>query len=222
MVYYKWIYNYYVGSEPMNQELKSNLSRKAIIAAATEEFSQNRFVTMSINRLCANHSISKGKLYHHFESKEELFLACLESGWADFAKCYDQDQIMRGTTLEERFHILFSLRQKFMADNPFVPNMLYDAIQDPQPQLKERISEIRATFYLAQANAVRAIIEKDGIFEEKDIPMYTEIFVAASTYINFSNKPSFVPYGDNSSLIKDSIRVFDRLVKIFLYGAYPR
>jgi AcrR family transcriptional regulator len=59
---------------------RSEETRARIIEAAIKLFSNQGFNTTSVDDLCAEAGISKGAFYHHFESKQALFLALLD-GW---------------------------------------------------------------------------------------------------------------------------------------------
>lgn len=48
--------------------------------AAIRLFSNNGYNKASVDDICAEAGISKGAFYHHFKSKQELFLALLD-GW---------------------------------------------------------------------------------------------------------------------------------------------
>jgi AcrR family transcriptional regulator len=62
----------------MQQRIEETRAR--IIEAAIKLFSNHGFNTTSVDDICAEAGISKGAFYHHFESKQSLFLALLD-GW---------------------------------------------------------------------------------------------------------------------------------------------
>lgn len=50
----------------------------ALLDAAVAEFCEHGYENASINRILAASHVSKGQLYHHFRSKEGLYLALVE------------------------------------------------------------------------------------------------------------------------------------------------
>ncbi|HVM51820.1 MAG TPA: TetR/AcrR family transcriptional regulator [Acidimicrobiales bacterium] len=54
--------------------------RDELLRAALDEFCERGFDAASVNRILAASGVSKGQLYHHFASKEDLYLALVE--WA--------------------------------------------------------------------------------------------------------------------------------------------
>jgi AcrR family transcriptional regulator len=59
---------------------RSEETRAKIMDAATKLFSTRGFNAASVDDICTEAGISKGAFYHHFESKQALFLALLD-GW---------------------------------------------------------------------------------------------------------------------------------------------
>jgi len=59
---------------------RSEETRANIISSAVKLFSTHGFNAASVDDICKDAGISKGAFYHHFESKQALFLALLD-GW---------------------------------------------------------------------------------------------------------------------------------------------
>lgn len=59
---------------------RSEETRARIIESAIKLFSSRGYNAASVDEICAEAGISKGAFYHHFESKQALFLALLD-GW---------------------------------------------------------------------------------------------------------------------------------------------
>lgn len=58
---------------------RSEETRAKIIESAIKLFSKRGFNASRVDDICAEAGISKGAFYHHFESKQALFLALLDS-----------------------------------------------------------------------------------------------------------------------------------------------
>ncbi|HMU93681.1 MAG TPA: TetR/AcrR family transcriptional regulator [Anaerolineales bacterium] len=59
---------------------RSEETRSKILGAAIKLFSTRGFNSASVDDICRDAGISKGAFYHHFKSKQALFLALLD-GW---------------------------------------------------------------------------------------------------------------------------------------------
>lgn len=64
----------------MNMQQRSEETRSRIIESAVKLFSARGYNAASVDDICKDAGMSKGAFYHHFESKQALFLALLD-GW---------------------------------------------------------------------------------------------------------------------------------------------
>jgi AcrR family transcriptional regulator len=62
---------------------RSEETRAKIMEAAIKLFSTRGYNKASVDDICESAGISKGAFYHHFKSKQSLFLALLD-GWLEF------------------------------------------------------------------------------------------------------------------------------------------
>ncbi len=58
-------------------------TRNTILETALDLFSQNGYDTTSVAEICQHAQVSKGAFYHHFTSKQDLFLTLMDT-WIDF------------------------------------------------------------------------------------------------------------------------------------------
>ena len=59
-------------------QIRSELTQKQIKAAAIEIFSHSGYDAASVADICAKAGVSKGAFYHHFPSKQSLFLEIMQ------------------------------------------------------------------------------------------------------------------------------------------------
>jgi AcrR family transcriptional regulator len=62
----------------MNMQQRSEETRSQIINSAIKMFAAHGFTAASVDMICKEAGVSKGAFYHHFESKQALFLALLD------------------------------------------------------------------------------------------------------------------------------------------------
>jgi AcrR family transcriptional regulator len=62
---------------------RSEETRAKIMEAAVKLFSTRGYNKASVDEICEEAGISKGAFYHHFKTKQSLFLALLD-GWLQF------------------------------------------------------------------------------------------------------------------------------------------
>lgn len=59
---------------------RSEETRARILEASIKQFSINGYNKASVDNICVQAGVSKGAFYHHFETKQDVFLALLD-GW---------------------------------------------------------------------------------------------------------------------------------------------
>lgn len=59
---------------------RSEETRSHILEAAVKQFSVNGYNKASVDSICIQAGVSKGAFYHHFKTKQDVFLALLD-GW---------------------------------------------------------------------------------------------------------------------------------------------
>ena len=59
---------------------RSEETRARILEASIKQFSVNGYNKASVDNICAQAGVSKGAFYHHFKTKQDVFLALLD-GW---------------------------------------------------------------------------------------------------------------------------------------------
>lgn len=64
--------------------MKKNTTRQTILKAALECFAKNGYVNTSMNDIVKYSGISKGGIYWHFKSKEEMFVEMIEEEYENW------------------------------------------------------------------------------------------------------------------------------------------
>ncbi|MCS7248059.1 MAG: TetR/AcrR family transcriptional regulator [Anaerolineales bacterium] len=73
----------------MSTQLRSLETRARILAAAVDQFIRFGYEAASVDQICAAAGVSKGAFYHHFPSKQALFLALLENWIQDLEASFE-------------------------------------------------------------------------------------------------------------------------------------
>ena len=84
----------------MKQDLKSQLSRQKILDSGLELFSSKGYRATSIKDIAKHAEISVGRLYHHFQTKLEIFTHLLDDYWKILA---DPEQPLNKLILQASF-----------------------------------------------------------------------------------------------------------------------
>lgn len=127
----------------MKQAQKSAMSREYIIETAIAEFNKNGYAKASINSICRDGEISKGKLYHYFESKDMLYFECVAYCFNLIAEHLDKYEVSADNSFEEtilEFHIHW---QSFWKKHPEMIILMAESKLLPPPSLVKEMFEFR-------------------------------------------------------------------------------
>ena len=93
----------------MTQRERQEHAKKTIFQAALAEFGAQPYETVTMDRICSRHGISKGMMYHYFSSKDELFLLCVKELFQSL-----QAYIQEESTQIQKENSHAAIRQYFM------------------------------------------------------------------------------------------------------------
>lgn len=154
----------------MRKEEKTELTRERILIAAMKEFGENGYAGSSLNSICAS-GIPKGLLYHNFNSKDALYLACMERSFGRYV------EFMGGQDRENDLNKYMDARFRFFRENEQEARLIFEAILQPPQPLKERILSIKAEFeevnrrmYL---DVLSQITLREGVSKEEALEYFT-------------------------------------------------
>ena len=86
----------------MTNQVRGADTRKSILDVSLNLFSQNGYDATSVAEICQQAQVSKGAFYHHFPSKQELFLALMET-WLETVDGFFQIAGQSAETVPQAF-----------------------------------------------------------------------------------------------------------------------
>lgn len=202
----------------MKRDVKKQIMKRKILDSALAEFSKQGYGASSINTICAAQNISKGIIYHYFETKDALFLACVEECFQMLTE-YIRDNIScEELTIEEQLKRYFTIRTHFFREYPVYQRIFCEAIITPPEHLNEEIRRCRQDFDRLNIQILRHLLSqvslRPDISKEEAIETFRQFqdFINIRYPINNSN--------DNAFRMRETICL--RTMNILLYGVVKR
>ncbi|MCI2047263.1 MAG: TetR/AcrR family transcriptional regulator [Faecalibacterium sp.] len=154
----------------MKQEEKTERTRQKILSAAMEEFGTNGYAGASLNAVCGA-GISKGLLYHNFESKDALYLACT-------AQCFDAlTQTLRAAEIGGDLQKYMEVRLRFFREHERQAHLFFEAILQPPEALRDKIAIQRRALDQLNLQLYETILDslplRDGITREDAVAYFS-------------------------------------------------
>jgi AcrR family transcriptional regulator len=162
----------------MKMQQRSEETQAQIIQSAIKLFSTRGFTAASVDMICKDAGISKGAFYHHFKSKQALFLALLD-GWLN---TIDQSiEASQDKTVPEMFlQIAEAYPYIFKTANEGLPMFLEFWLQASRDK---KIWQASITPYRRYHRAFTALIKKgveEGSFVEVDPETASRLIVSTA------------------------------------------
>lgn len=175
----------------MNDEEKKRHSdrRAEIVATATEMFVKNGYAGTSMAQLAKACGIQKASFYHHFSSKDDLFIACVTEGYADAVNALIE--IRTDTALSDEEKITEAIKS------------LYETIVvSPTGRLSPLVAEVSRTMpnvargfhkdYISHQRAALADLIRDGVkngsFKDQDFDIFHHLVFGPIVTLSLSRE----------------------------------
>lgn len=111
-------------------ELETIGVKERIINVALEEFAQNGYKAASTNMICKKANISKGSLYHYYDSKEKIYITVVRHVIDSFKRNISiniKDSNKKGIDYVEEY---FDIKFKFFRENPLYSKIIVNLVID--------------------------------------------------------------------------------------------
>jgi TetR/AcrR family transcriptional regulator len=159
----------------------------AILAAATREFAAHGFGGGRVDRISERAGVNKRMIYHHYGSKQGLYLAVLEEAYRRARSSEQELNLEALSPREAMIHLIEFTFDSFVNDRTFIKLLndenLHKAVHVKQ---SKRIAEMHSPL-LAIMRKILARGAEQGAFRPDIDPMQTWISIAAVSYFYFSN-----------------------------------
>ncbi|PTV93385.1 TetR family transcriptional regulator [Halanaerobium saccharolyticum] len=149
-------------------------TREEILEAALNMFSINNYHATSMSMIAEEAGVSKGTLYWHFDSKEDLFRELVLAGFDYFNENYKKIQSEK-LNAKEKLHEIIYFSIKMLSENLKMGNILQNNIQLISSEFQKKMIER----HKSAIKVIKLVIEQ-GIEEETiktDNPHNTAVMI---------------------------------------------
>jgi AcrR family transcriptional regulator len=188
-------------------------TKKRIVFRATQLFVQKGYAAVTMNEVCAASNVSKGSLYHHFPSKDELFLYVVEEDTALWLQAWE-DKKKEIVGAQER---LYALAEHYANDfqNPLIRALEEFSRSRAHP---EDITKRLALLYEAASHACRDLLKEGmdaGYFIKGDLEDY--VIIVSGMLEGIGRVSEYSIHEKTSDDIK---KYYRESVRLLLQGIY--
>ncbi|MDD6045737.1 MAG: TetR/AcrR family transcriptional regulator [Clostridia bacterium] len=156
----------------MKREEKNQQTRRRIMDSALTEFSKQGYGASSVNAICAVQNISKGIIYHYFNAKDDLFLACVEECFTLLTNYLKETVQLKPGEIQNQLTEYFTARSNFFRENPVYQRIFCEAIITPPAHLRAEIQKRRQVFDTWNTQILEYLLEQISLcpqFTKQDV-----------------------------------------------------
>lgn len=200
----------------MNREEKNQITKEKIKNSAIREFALHGYEVASLNEVCKKGGISKGIIYHYFQSKEDLYIECIEECFRKITEYLQENiDISNEENLLMRY---FDVRMDFLRNNQDLARLFCGGILAPPEMLKDRLRKAEEPFDEFNVMILHEIISKCKIRSELNESDILRVFNKFQNFIN-AGYPNAIDDPESFSKHEEDCR---NAMNIFLYGIIGR
>lgn len=162
-------------------------TRRNLLDAAYREFSSSGFHGASIEGICKRAGVSKQMLFHHFGSKEKIYLAVLEKAY-EASRSHDPEiDLSRLTPVEAIRHLVEASFDHVRNQRAFV-RLLSDENNNKGRHIRQ-LPQLRA-IYAPLIGRIQEVLDRgasEGVFRPGVDPNELYVSISALSFFYFSN-----------------------------------
>lgn len=172
-------------TEPRSRD--ADRSQLAILVAARDEFAQHGLGGARVDRIAGRADVNKRLIYYYFGSKDDLFLAVLESTYADIRDA-EKNLHLTDLTPVEGIRRLTEFTWTYYIDHPEFITLLNSANLHQARHLSksERVREMNSPLIKTLGEILQRG-QVEGIFRGGIDPIQLYISIAGLAYFYLSN-----------------------------------
>ena len=160
---------------------KAERTRQLIIEKAAHLFNQKGFAGTSMQDIMAATGLTKGGIYGHFESKEEIALAAFEHATSYLTRLI-ADKLAAHTSASSKLGALFNFYRNYLLTPPIIGGcpVLNTSVEadDTNPQLRASVVKVLNRLHKAVANIVRQGVEQGEFKADVDADRFAVLLIS--------------------------------------------
>lgn len=202
----------------MKREEKNQQTKRRIMDSALNEFSKQGYGASSVNAICTDQNISKGIIYHYFNTKDDLYLACVEECFMRLTNYLKEMVQLKFDETHDRLTEYIKSRSNFFRENQVYQRIFCEDIVSTPAHLKAEIQKRKQIFDTLNTQILENLLEQISLcpqFTKEDV---IETFRQFQDFMNAKDQVSELT-NQEFEVHEEKCR---RALNILLYGIVKR
>ncbi|MFV2089563.1 MAG: TetR/AcrR family transcriptional regulator [Pseudomonadales bacterium] len=191
---------------------------RKILAAAERLFADRGYDSVSVSQIAELAGMSKGNIFHHFKSKENLYLAALRGAGMRTATTQDDGEQSLDPLPVRRLRKLFcSQLHRLTQDHQATRLVLRELLDHGSARSKELAEDIYAEAFARSVSWVREGQQSGELRQGLDPGLLAFLLLAANVFM-FQAEPIF-KYMEDAAFVLDPDKYSQAVFDLLLQGA---
>lgn len=214
----------FIGGASLKREEKNKISTQQIKDAAIRLFAKHNSTDISVNELCRDNNISKGKFYHYFASKDDLLMVCASYVIDDVCADIEAVAVSPQRPLEENLRNYYASRISYWVAHTDYFVLISLILNSRDYEFKKRFRPLRAEFDAALSGKTLEILHAANVKKNISDSELLEVMKLVYDNMFLTDMAKIVDAlhaGDTAhaqKLCNDLLGLYTRLINVMLYG----
>lgn len=191
-----------------------------ILAAAKDLFAESGFNAVSMNTIAELAGVSKANIFHHFKSKNALYLAVLKTACSESLPQIDRLENGAGTLVERLRDFSLSHLANILRDEKISRLIQRDLLENGPQRGKEFAEQVFGQNFARLVDILRTGQKKAELREGIDPAMLATLLIGADVF--FFQSREVLRHFPDVGFTDTPERYSIMLVDILLHGILPR
>lgn len=198
--------------------------KQRILNAAIEEFAVNGYDKASTNSIVKKANISKGLLFHYFESKKNLFLYIFDYCITNLIEKYYQAKELESEDIFERFMRMSVKKMKIIQEEPHMNKLVFSAFTNMPEELKQELSERYNNYISKYLHKIFENVDTSKFRKGIDPKKAIEVIIMCMDGLSskYLQRYKDIPMEEILKNIDEAMEDFNKYLDILKFGIYNR
>lgn len=195
-------------------------STERILSAAEALFAAQGFDAVSMNAIALKAGVSKANIFHHFNSKNALYLAVLQSACKDSAERLEHFESGTGSFVERLQTFACSHLQVILGHGQTARLVLRDMLEKGPDHNRALAEQVFGRNFSKLVEIIRGGQARRELREDVDPAAVATMLIAAN--IHFFQAHDLLRHFPDVDFANDPQRYSQKIVQVLLDGLRPR
>ncbi len=192
-----------------------------ILAAAERLFADSGFDAVSMNAVAELAGVSKANVFHHFNSKNALYLAVMQQACRRSSPLMDSLENAAGSFAERLHHFARAHLAHLLAHQQTARLIQREILRNDPQRSRELAEQVFGDSFARLVAIMRGEQERGELRADMDPGMVATLFIAANLFF-FQSREVSRHLPDMQHLSADPTAYSGQLVDILLHGITPK